>query len=151
MPMQRMIAIFTALIVGFLYSYIALRASVGALAAENLVAIVGAVPLIINGITQISNLPFLTKTIYKYVDYIKRIVDYGSDRYMGTLPVEKRDDNDFIIEFKDVSFKYPNTDTYALRHISMQFKIGEHLAFVGTNGSGKTTFIKLLCRLYDPT
>lgn len=151
MPMRRLIAVFTALIIGALYGYIALRASVGALSVESLVAVVGAVPLIINGITQLSSLPFLTKTICKYVGYIKRIADYGSERYMGTLPVEKRDDNDFLIEFKDVSFQYPNTETYALRHVSMQFRIGEHLAFVGTNGSGKTTFIKLLCRLYDPT
>lgn len=65
--------------------------------------------------------------------------------------MEKRDDNDYSIEFKDVSFKYPNTDVYALRHINLKFKIGEKLAVVGMNGSGKTTFIKLLCRLYDPT
>lgn len=151
MPMQRLIAIFTALIVGTLYCYIALRAASGSLDADNLVATVGAIPLVVNGITQLSNLPFLTQTLCKYVSYLKRIVDYDSDRYMGTLPVEKRDDNDFLIEFKDVSFKYPNTDTYALRHVSMKFKIGEHLAFVGSNGSGKTTFIKLLCRLYDPS
>ena len=55
------------------------------------------------------------------------------------------------MEFRDVSFKYPNTDTYALRHVNLKFKVGEKLAVVGKNGSGKTTFIKLLCRLYDPT
>ena len=56
-----------------------------------------------------------------------------------------------IRPFKDVSFRYPNTETYALRHVSLRFRIGERLAVVGMNGSGKTTFIKLLCRLYDPT
>ena len=50
-----------------------------------------------------------------------------------------------------MSFKYPRTDNYALRHVNMRFKIGDKLAIVGENGSGKTTFIKLLCRLYDPT
>ena len=55
------------------------------------------------------------------------------------------------VEFRDVSFRYPNTETYALRHVSLRFRIGERLAVVGMNGSGKTTFIKLLCRLYDPT
>ncbi len=65
--------------------------------------------------------------------------------------VEKRDDNEYYVEFKDVSFKYPNTDIYALRHVNIKFKVGEKLAVVGMNGSGKTTFIKLLCRLYDPT
>ena len=64
---------------------------------------------------------------------------------------EKRDDDRYEVEFRDVSFRYPNMEAYALRHVSMKFRIGEKLAVVGRNGSGKTTFIKLLCRLYDPT
>ncbi len=71
--------------------------------------------------------------------------------YKGTLPVEKRDDNEYEIEFRDVSFKYPGTENYALEHINFKFTIGKRLAVVGMNGSGKTTLIKLLCRLYDPT
>ena len=74
----------------------------------------------------------------------------------GTLPVEKRafcegGDNEYEIEFRDVSFRYPGSQSYALRHVSIKFRVGERLAVVGKNGSGKTTFIKLLCRLYDPT
>lgn len=53
--------------------------------------------------------------------------------------------------FEDVSFKYPETDRYALRHLNLTLKPGERLAVVGLNGAGKTTFIKLLCRLYTPT
>ena len=71
--------------------------------------------------------------------------------YKGTLAVEKRDDIDYDIEFRDVSFKYPRTENWALRHVNLKFKISDKLAIVGENGSGKTTFIKLLCRLYDPT
>ena len=70
--------------------------------------------------------------------------------YKGKLPLEKRSDNQYRIEFRDVSFKYPNAEQYALRHFSMELKVGEKLAIVGMNGSGKTTMIKLLCRLYDP-
>ena len=55
------------------------------------------------------------------------------------------------VEFCDVSFRYPDSENWVLRHISMKFRMGERLAVVGKNGSGKTTFIKLLCRLYDPT
>ena len=86
--------------------------------------------------------------------YMKRYFSYfdiPNDMYQGTLTVEKRDDNDYHIEFRDVSFKYPGSDAYALRHVNLAFKVGEKLAVVGENGSGKTTFIKLLCRLYDPT
>ncbi len=55
------------------------------------------------------------------------------------------------VEFRDVSFMYPGTTDYQLRHVNIQFGLGERLAVVGMNGSGKTTFIKLLCRMYDPT
>ena len=55
------------------------------------------------------------------------------------------------MEFRDVSFCYPGTDRKVLAHVNLKFRIGEKLAIVGENGSGKSTFIKLLCRLYDPT
>ena len=82
-----------------------------------------------------------------YLDYF----DIKNDMYQGSLSVEKRSDKKFDIEFKNVSFKYQGTDDYALKNINLDLKVGERLAVVGMNGSGKTTFIKLLCRLYDPT
>ncbi len=56
----------------------------------------------------------------------------------------------YEVEFRGVSFRYPGTETWTLKHISLTFSAGERLAVVGQNGSGKTTFIKLLCRLYEP-
>ncbi len=65
---------------------------------------------------------------------------------------EKSVDNEIReIEFKNVSFKYPGTEKMILDNISIKITSGEHLSIVGLNGAGKTTFIKLLCRLYDPT
>ncbi|MBR3579996.1 MAG: ABC transporter ATP-binding protein [Lachnospiraceae bacterium] len=65
---------------------------------------------------------------------------------------EKAVDNEIReIEFRNVSFKYPGTDKMILDNISIKIRSGEHLSIVGLNGAGKTTFIKLLCRLYDPT
>ncbi|SFB99137.1 ABC transporter ATP-binding protein [Butyrivibrio sp. YAB3001] len=55
------------------------------------------------------------------------------------------------IEFRHVSFSYPGTERKILDDISIKITAGEHLSIVGLNGAGKTTFIKLLCRLYDPT
>ncbi|MBE5931694.1 MAG: ABC transporter ATP-binding protein [Lachnospiraceae bacterium] len=56
-----------------------------------------------------------------------------------------------VIEFSHVSFKYPRSEQYVLRDINLKITSGEHLSVVGLNGAGKTTFIKLLCRLYDVT
>jgi ATP-binding cassette subfamily B protein/ATP-binding cassette subfamily C protein len=60
-------------------------------------------------------------------------------------------DGDYIIEFKNVSFKYAGQNHYALKNVSITIKSGEKLSIVGENGAGKTTFVKLLTRLYDPT
>ncbi len=78
------------------------------------------------------------------------LIGLQDEMYKGTLPVEKRSDGEYQIEFRNVSFRYPGADHYALKNFSMKLNIGEKLAIVGMNGSGKTTMIKLLCRLYDP-
>jgi ATP-binding cassette subfamily B protein len=70
--------------------------------------------------------------------------------YQGSLTTEKRSDCQYDVEFRNVSFKYPGTDVWVLRDVNLKFNIGSSIAIVGENGSGKTTFIKLLCRLYDP-
>ena len=55
------------------------------------------------------------------------------------------------ITFEDVGFRYPGTDTWAVRGLSFHLAAGEVLALVGENGAGKTTIVKLLTRLYDPS
>lgn len=88
------------------------------------------------------------------VDYLQFYVDFlalPDHEKSGSLPVEKRNDSEFAIQFHDVSFKYPGSDEWALRHVNLTLNIGERLALVGRNGSGKTTLIKLLVRLFKPT
>jgi ATP-binding cassette subfamily B protein len=112
---------------------------VGAVAAFS-ASVVG----IVNGFTSLyQNAPYLAM-LYDYLDL-------PSQKYMGSLDTEKCSDCGYEIEFKDVSFKYPGTDTYVLKNLNLKINAGERLAVVGRNGSGKTTMIKLLCRLYDPT
>ena len=66
----------------------------------------------------------------------------------NTMPIFNQNST---IEFKNVSFKYPNSDAYALKNFNLKLYGNEKLCIVGNNGSGKTTFIKLLTRLYFPT
>lgn len=58
---------------------------------------------------------------------------------------------EYAFEFRNVSFQYPKADQYALKNMNLTVKAGERLAVVGLNGAGKSTFIKLLLRLYEPT
>lgn len=83
----------------------------------------------------------------KYFDFL----DIPDEKYKGTIPTEKRDDNEYEFEFKHVWFKYPDSEEYTLKDINLKWRIGEKMALVGKNGCGKSTLVKLLCRLYDPT
>jgi ATP-binding cassette subfamily B protein len=56
-----------------------------------------------------------------------------------------------VIEFKNVSFRYPEKDTDTLKNLNFTLVPGEKIALVGHNGAGKTTLIRLLTRVYDPT
>ena len=78
-------------------------------------------------------------------------LDIPDEKYQGTIPTEKRDDNEYEFEFKHVWFKYPDSEEYTLKDINLKWRIGEKMALVGKNGCGKSTLVKMLCRLYDPT
>ncbi|HEX2450163.1 MAG TPA: ABC transporter ATP-binding protein [Gemmatimonadales bacterium] len=67
----------------------------------------------------------------------------------GALPIPVPVRDGFV--FENVGFRYPNSDRWAVRHLSFSLKPGERVALVGENGAGKTTLAKLLVRLYDPT
>ena len=133
------------------YCYVAVKAFFGAFPVGNIVQYVGAFTRFGQGFwglgEVIGNLWTNTEMLQMYFDFI----DMPEKKYQGTLPVEKRMDNEYEIEFHNVSFKYPGSETYVLKNINLKLHIGQRLAVVGMNGSGKTTMIKLLCRLYDPT
>jgi ABC-type bacteriocin/lantibiotic exporters, contain an N-terminal double-glycine peptidase domain len=125
--------------------------------------------LVISGITGIGDVIKYAGTLQRFVTSINSLIyslgeiKYNTpfiDNYFKFLDIPSEsiesgnkyiDNNNYNIEFKNVSFRYPKSNTYALRNVSVNIKSGEHLAVVGMNGSGKTTFIKLLCRLYDPS
>lgn len=139
------------LLEAIIYVFVCVYALLGTFGIGSIVKYVGFVETITGCITGyfavFADIKYNTPFVEDYLAYF----DIPQKMYQGSLTVEKRDDNEYYVEFKDVSFKYPGSETYALHHVNMKFKVGEKLAVVGMNGSGKTTFIKLMCRLYDPT
>ncbi len=133
------------------FLFTAAKAWMGVIGIGNFILYQGTVQKFVESISEIAvNLGELWGN-NQYLEETFAYLEMPNNMYQGTLAVEKRDDIDYEIEFRDVSFRYPRSDEWALRHVNMKFKIGDKLAIVGENGSGKTTFIKLLCRLYDPT
>ena len=87
--------------------------------------------------------------------YIDKFFEFMSLEKTITSPHEPlpipEDPKPPIIEFKDVSFRYPKTERYILKDFNLTLNGGEKIALVGENGAGKTTIIKLLLRFHDPS
>ena len=89
------------------------------------------------------------RAMCRYLDLYLELEAIKSSKPVGGRTIE--DLEHCTVEFKGVSFKYPRSQEYTLKNISMNINKGEKLSVVGLNGAGKTTFIKLLARLYEPT
>ena len=132
------------------YAFVGLKAMAGLITVGMVSMQVGAITAfagaVSQGVEMVGHLDLHRKYMREYAAFLA----VPSEKYNGTLPVEKRDDGDFVLELRDVSFRYPNQNQWSLRHVSCKLPLRGKLAVVGPNGAGKTTFIKLICRLYDP-
>jgi ATP-binding cassette subfamily C protein len=103
------------------------------------------------GFAQLLNTIIVSVTGIKaqgiHISNVRDFLELVEEDDQGELTVKPP----YNIRFENVCFKYPNTDRLILDKLSITIKHGEKLAIVGENGSGKTTFIKLLTRLYEPT
>lgn len=123
----------------------------GSLAVGSLVQYAGAMQNMFSGVVNLAwSFWELAISARKHLSTLE-LIELQDEMYKGKLPVEKRSDNEYEIEFDHVYFKYPGAEEYALKDFSLKIRIGEKMAVVGMNGSGKTTMIKLLCKLYEPT
>lgn len=143
------VAILGALVGFGIYLFIGVKGLYGLFGIGSLVLYCGAFMQIIGGIMKMAVTFGKTAEMVPLVNYYFEIVNTENEMTYGNKTLDLS--NGFNIEFKNVSFKYPGTDNYALQNVNLSIKNGEHLAVVGRNGSGKTTFIKLMCRLYDVT
>ncbi len=137
-------------VVGFgVYLFIGIKGLLGLFSIGSLVLYCGSFMQIINGIMMMANTFGKLQEIIPLAKRYFEILDTKDEMTYGNKVLDLS--GGFEIEFKNVSFKYPGAENYALQNVNLKIKNGEHLAVVGRNGSGKTTFIKLMCRLYDVT
>lgn len=146
--------VFSVFVTVLIYIFIGLRALAGAFGVGSVVQYISALSRFTDGftnfVTEVAQVFANNEALNVYFTYqsIPSKVENGGKEISqkmvsGEVPVD--------VEFRNVSFRYPGSDEYALKNINLSFGSEEKLAIVGMNGSGKTTFIKLLCRLYDPT
>lgn len=141
------IAIVGALVGFGIYLFIGIKGLLGLFAIDALVRYAGAFMQTVNGITDIAVTLGTHAQIKPALEYYFDIMETKREMTYGGKTVDLQNAE---IEFRNVSFRYPSAKAYTLQNISVKIHAGERLAVVGRNGSGKTTFIKLLCRLYDP-
>lgn len=141
----------SVLFTGVVYVFVCLKAMAGAFGLGAVTQYVTSITKVSGGMSNLVAAFGDMRNNAAFLELTYEFLDIPNNMYQGSLTVEKRRDRKYQVEFRNVSFKYPGSESYALRNVNMKFEIGKRLAVVGMNGSGKTTFIKLLCRLYDPT
>ena len=144
-------AIISALFIGLVYLFVCLKSWAGAFGVGMVMQYIASITKVSSGLNQFVSTTGSMKNNSSFLKLIFEFLDIPNNMYQGDLTIDKNSNKNFEIEFKNVSFKYQTSTDYVLKDINIKIKAGSRLAIVGMNGSGKTTFIKLLCRLYDPT
>ncbi len=147
------------------WMFVVLKASLGAFGVGSIVQYIGVLGKLSTGVQDMMFVLADNEVYCRHLKGLYEYLDIPNRKDEGTLTVDldavcktgslrdkdEKDGSGYEIEFCNVSFRYPGATEYSLRNLSLKFPLGKRLAIVGKNGSGKSTFIKLLCRLYDPT
>ena len=135
------------MLVLFPYVYLAIQSFRAIISVADIPAMFNAFNLVVNGFSETSREISNMKESCLYIAHLKEVLEYepkierDGGREIGDIDT---------IEFEKVSFKYPHSDNYVLKDLSITIKKGQKIAIVGINGAGKSTFVKLLMRYYDP-
>ncbi len=135
----------------FSYLFAAVKAATGAVTVGAFTKYAGALTQFGSACADLVLGNVKIREICTYMTEFLAFLDLESRHAAGSIPVEKRVDGEYEIAFEHVSFSYPGSKEPVLRDVNCKIDMKRKLAVVGRNGAGKTTFIKLLCRLYEPT
>lgn len=146
-----MITIISQILSYLAYAVIGIRVLLGLLPIGYIIQLSSALsqllvslPNLIQQLAMVFSQPQALVDLYEFMDL-------PEEKEIGSLPIEKRLDNEYELSVQNLSFTYPDSDREVLKDLTVDFEVGRKYAIVGENGSGKTTFIKLLMRLYEPT
>lgn len=133
---------------GFVYDFLVNRVLKGLISIGDFTMYVSAVSRFSSSLNNLVKSLVEIKQFEGYYGALKECLDVPFTMNTGKRNVPK---GPYSIEFQNVSFRYPGQSCWALKNISLRLSDVNKYSIVGENGAGKTTFIKLLCRLYDPT
>ncbi|MCK9443771.1 MAG: ABC transporter ATP-binding protein/permease [Tissierellaceae bacterium] len=140
--------VLSVILLGTIYGYLISKVFSSSISGAVFILLVNAT---VNFNSQIN--VFLSELLLlnQQIIYLKPLMEFydliETKNYKGNIVLEDKIES---MEFRDVFFKYPRTDEYVLKGCSFKIDCSENLSIVGRNGSGKTTIIKLLSRLYKP-
>ena len=149
--------VFSFLMQALTYGCVIIYTIRGVIGIGSLLKYVGSLNQVISSVTNLIEEFISLRGNREYLDKLFCYLDIPSDTEDAEktgkkkTPITAEEAMNGVFELKNVSFRYPGSDVYALKNLSLSFRMGNRVAVVGLNGSGKTTFIKLLCRLYAPT
>lgn len=132
------------------YAYMTYRVFIDGIGIGDFTMYVNAANNFSNSIAAFFNTYIEIRQMCRYLDPYLEFEQIASSREGNHRRIDNKSGK-WIVEFKNVSFKYPRSREYIFKNISITINSGEKLSVVGLNGAGKTTFIKLLTRLYEPT
>lgn len=138
----------TFFFVWLVYSVIYSEMSIG-----NVVLFIGIAATFNENVVQVFDVIADLRRVSLEIDDYRAFIECPIEQYDNSLgeEIENINFDKYEFEFKNVSFKYPGQELYTLKNLNLTIKAGERVAIVGNNGAGKTTIVKLLMRLYEPT
>ncbi len=147
---ELIIALINLLRDALIYGYVTYRFLIGNLTAGDFFLYTSAATAVVFWLSDTMRDVGFIQVQREYVQKYQMFIAEARIPENDGVKVDSKTKN-FEIEFRDVSFKYPGSDRLILDHLNLKLSNGERLALVGENGAGKTTIVKLVTRLYEPT